>query len=801
MLEADFHEIKNSERNSTMVPKRTRAGVVLATAFCLGLSGIGVASAAASAEVLAPASGPPSDPTSTQGDPSARGGQPASGTERFDRGLVAAATSEGVFLSWRLLAAEVTGHTDSGLAGPGFAVYRDGRKVAKVTDSTSYLDAEGSADARYRVVPLGGPSKGKAASVGVWGDGHLDIPLNKPADGVTPVGEAFTYRANDASVADLDGDGDYEIVVKWDPSNSKDVSQVGYTGNAYLDAYELDGTQLWRIDLGVNIRAGAHYTQFPVYDYDGDGRAELMVKTAPGTRVTMYDDGEPAGRRYVKIPRDDRADGVTDADDYRMSAGDYYEHLVETFRAWSARPEVTSGQWPATLEEAWGIDARWSYPLSDAEARTAADHFIDVYAPSRSTRNQLRAFEGFVVSGPEYLTVFDGRSGKPMETVDYEPGRTDDGLLWGDYAMSRIEPGNRVDRFLSGVAYLSEGRPSAIFARGYYTRSTIAAYDWDGRHLTKRWLADSGWAPMSNPFNDSPHGVPGTSPEWGSLTTQGFHSLSAADVDADGKQEIVYGSATLDDDGSLLYSSFDTLPEGSANPGASAGLGHGDAMHVTDIDPARPGLETWTAHEGGAWAPYGSALRSAEDGEVLFGQYSGRDTGRAMIGDVLPDVPGVEVWASMPDGTLGSGTLSATGVQVASSTMGTNQSVRWAGDGTTQVIEGSGDAVPTIRDWTRGTVATLDGTLTNNGTKGNPSLVADVLGDWREEVLVRTTDSSALRLFLSTEPTDIALYTLMQDPQYRVEVARQQTAYNQPSYPGFYLASDTSWSTVPVPGR
>jgi hypothetical protein len=773
-----------------MVPRRIRAGAVMTAALCLSVSGVGVAASAGAA------SAPTNLQTTVQDYP----GGTASGAERLDRGLVAAATSEGVFVSWRLLAAEVTGHTDAGLKGPGFAVFRDGKRIAKVTGSTNYLDAEGSADARYRVVPLSGPSAGWAASAEVWSDGRLDIPLNKPADGVTPAGEAYTYRANDASVADLDGDGEYEIVLKWDPSNSKDVSQVGYTGNQYLDAYELDGTQLWRIDLGVNIRAGAHYTQFPVYDYDGDGRAELMVKTAPGTRVTTYDDGRPAGQRYVQIPRDDRAAGVTHADDYRMSAGDYYEHLVDMFRGWSSRPEVTSGQWPATLEDAWGIDARWTYPLSDADARAAADHFIDVYAPSRSTRNQLRNFAGFVVSGPEYLTVFEGLTGRPMETVDYEPGRTDDGLRWGDYAMSRIEPGNRVDRFLSGVAYLSErGRPSAIFARGYYTRSTIAAYDWDGRHLTQRWLADSGWTPMSNPFNDSPHGVPGTSPEWGSLTTQGFHSLSAADVDADGKQEIVYGSATLDDDGSLLYSSFDTLPEGSANPGANAGLGHGDAMHVTDIDPARPGLEIWTCHEGGTWAPYGSAMRSAEDGAVLFGEYSGRDTGRSMIGDVRPDVPGIEVWASMPDGTLGSGTLSATGEQVATSTMGTNQSVRWAGDGTTQIVSGSGDQTPTIQDWSRGTVATLDGTLTNNGTKGNPSLVADVLGDWREEVLVRTTDSTALRLFMSTEPTDIALYTLMQDRQYRVEVARQQTTYNQPSYPSFYLASDTDWSTVPIP--
>ncbi len=735
--------------------------------------------------------------------PGGEPGRPAATTgvqlEELDRGLVAAHTDQGVFLSWRLLGEEVTGHTDSGMAGADFVVYRDGTPIATVTDSTSFVDPAGTATSAYAVAPVVDGKQGKRSErVTAWDEGFLDIPLDKPADGVTPAGEAYTYSANDASVADLDGDGEYEIVLKWDPSNAKDVSQKGYTGNQYLDAYELDGTQLWRIDLGVNIRAGAHYTQFPVHDFDGDGVAELMVKTAPGTKVTTYSDGEPAEERYIKLPADDRKAGVAHTDDYRYSAADYYEHVVRMFQDWSSYPEVTSGQWPATLEEAFGIEPRYSYPLSEADARELADHFMDVYAPSRSGRNDLRTFEGFVLSGPEYLTVFDGRTGRPLETVDYKPAREDDGLRWGDYAMSRIEPGNRVDRFLAGVAYLDGERPSAVFARGYYTRSTIVAYDWDGKNLTERWYVDSGWTPMTNPFDDGPHGRPGTDPEFGSITTQGFHSLSAADVDADGKHEIVYGSATIDDDGSLLYSSFDTLPPGSGNPGAHVGLGHGDAMHVTDIDPARPGLEIWTVHEGGAWAPYGSAMRDAATGEVLFGAYSGRDTGRGMIGDVLPGTPGIEVWASMPGGSDGSGTLSATGERVSTRTMGTNQSVRWAGDGTTQIIDGSGDSTPRIVDWD-GTVLTLDGTRTNNGTKGNPSLVADVLGDWREEVLVRTADSSALRLYTPTDVTDIKLYTLMHDPQYRAEVARQQTAYNQPSYPGFYLASDTDWSQVPIP--
>ncbi|MEU8610450.1 rhamnogalacturonan lyase, partial [Actinoplanes sp. NPDC048791] len=621
----------------------------------------------------------------------------------------------------------------------------------------------------------------------------------KPADGVTPSGQTYTYTANDMSVGDVDGDGQYEYVVKWDPSNSKDVSLVGYTGPVYLDTYRADGTLLYRIDLGVNIRAGAHYTQFPVYDFDGDGRAELMLKTAPGTSVIRYDaTGREVSRRHITMPRADVRAGYRHSDDYRLSAAGYREYLVTMFQGWTAHPEVVAGRWPATLEAAFGIAPRYAYPLSRADAEALVDYFIDVYAPSRSARNNLRAFEGFILDGPEYLTVFAGETGRELQTVRYKPGRHDDGLMWGDYALPRIEPGNRVDRFLSGVAYLDGRHPSAVFARGYYTRTTLVAYRWDGRRLTENWYVDSGWTPMSNPFNDNPHGRDGTDPRYATLTNQGFHSLSAADVDGDGRQEIVYGAATIDDDGSLLYSSFDTLPEGSAAPGQRVRLGHGDAMHVTDINPDRPGLETFTVHENGTGAPYGMALRDAATGEVLSGTYSGRDTGRGMIGDVLPEVRGIESWASMPGGSEASGLHTAAGAVLPGPVPGTNQSIRWAGDLTTQLVNGAGEVTPTIDDWRRGTLLTATGTLTNNGTKGNPSLVADILGDWREELLVRTADSTAVRIYLSTEVTGHKLYTLMHDPQYRVEVARQQTTYNQPSYPGFYLASDTDWRDVPL---
>ena len=720
--------------------------------------------------------------------------------EALDRGLVAVSTDHGVFLSWRLLASETSGASDTGVLGPDFVVYRDGTKIATVTDSTNFSDPSGTSKASYTVAPVvNGIEMAASTSVNAWAEGYYDLPLQRPADGVTPVGEAYSYSANDVSVGDVDGDGVYEYIVKWDPSNSKDVSQIGYTGPVFLDTYRIDGTLLNRIDLGVNIRAGAHYTQFMVYDFDGDGRSETILKTAPGTKSTSYDaTGKATSEAFVTLPQADIDAGYSTSDDYRLSTEDYYTHVVKMFQDWTKHPEVVAGNWPATLEEAFGIPVTHSYPLSQSSAEELADYFMDEYAPSRSGRNVLRNFEGFIVDGPEYLTVFDSASGKELQTINYEPGRGDDGLLWGDYAMSRIEPGNRVDRFLAGVAYLDGTHPSAVFARGYYTRTTMATYDWDGTNLKQRWLIDSGHAPMSNPFNDSPHGVDGSDPVYGTLTTQGFHSLSAADVDGDGKQEIVYGSATIDDDGSILYSSKDVLPEGSAAPGESARLGHGDAMHVADIDPSRPGLEIFTVHEGGAGAPYGSALRDAKTGEVLLGAYSGKDTGRGMIGDVRSDVSGLEVWSSMPGGTDASGLLSSAGAILSAETPGTNQSIHWAADMTTQLLNGSGTGTPTIDDWTDGTVLTATGTLSNNGTKGNASLIADVFGDWREELLLRTEDSSALRIYTSTEVTTHKLPTPMQDVQYRAEVARQNTTYNQPSYTSYYLASDMDFKNVPL---
>ena len=511
--------------------------------------------------------------------------------ERLNRGLVAVKTGNGIFLSWRLFLEEVSGYSDTGMTGTDFAVYRNGERIGTVMESTNYLDARGTEKDRYAVAPIKDGREGEpCGEVKVWEKEYLDIPLHKPEGGVTPAGEAYEYHANDMSIGDVDGDGEYEYIVKWDPSNSHDVSIKGYTGKCYLDCMKLDGTLLWRLDMGVNIRAGAHYTQFMVYDFNGDGKAEMAVKTAPGTKMIRYGvDGTAKEERYITLLPEDIAAGVGHEDNYVCSAEDYRRHMAEVFMHWQDCPQVKSGQWPETLEECFKMEGiapprSCSYPLKEQDALDLADYFIHVYAPARSEKNELDKFEGFIYEGPEYLTMFAG-DGRELQTVRFPVGREDDGLLWGDYALPRIEPCNRVDRFLSGVAYLDGERPYLIMARGYYTRTTVTAYDFFDNCFREKFRVDSGHVPMANPFRaEGIHEVEGPDPVYGALAGQGNHSLAAADVDGDGCMEIIYGAAVIDHDGSLLYSSYDYRPDG-----VRAKLGHGDAMHVAKIDPDRPG--------------------------------------------------------------------------------------------------------------------------------------------------------------------------------------------------------------------
>lgn len=586
--------------------------------------------------------------------------------EYLDRALVAVKREGGVYVGWRML-----GTDPSDIA---FNLYRNGAKVnaTPITGATNLLDASGTDSSVYvlKTVDASGKEQTASKETAVWQTNYWSIPLQKPAGGITPAGEAYAYSANDTSVGDLDGDGSYELIVKWDPSNSHDNSQAGYTGNVYIDAYKLDGTRLWRIDLGKNIRAGAHYTQFMVYDLDGDGKAEVALKTADGT-----------------------IDGTGAA-------------------------------------------------IGDA----TADH---------------RNSSGYVLEGPEYLTVFNGLTGKAMTTTDYDPPR---GVVadWGDAY------GNRVDRFLAAVAYLDGERPSLIFSRGYYTRTVIVAYDYKNGRLVERWKFDS---------NDKEYGA--------AYTAQGDHNLSIGDVDGDGKDEITFGAMAIDDDGKPLY---------------NTGLGHGDAQHLGDLDPSRPGLEFFNVHEH-TDSPYGMDFRDAKTGEVLWGVWTGVDTGRGMSADIDPNYPGEEVWATTVTNEQYvqlTGLYSAQG-QLISSTIpsSTNFGIWWDGDLSRELLDGNRIDKWDYANRTTHRLFTAEGALSNNGTKATPNLQADLFGDWREEVVWRNTDSSELRIYTTTDLTATRLRTLMHDPIYRLGVAWQNTGYNQPPHTSFFLGTDMTEPPAP----
>ncbi len=712
--------------------------------------------------------------------------------EKISRGLVAINTGDGIFVSWRLFVYEVTGAEKERVTGTDFALYRNGEKIAVVTDSTNYLDKSGKEGDTYFVAPVVNGVEGersKPVSVVKDGKNYLEIPLKKPEGGVTPAGQEYTYSANDMSVGDADGDGEYEFYVKWDPSNSHDVSHRGYTGNCYIDCYRLSGELLWRLDMGKNIRAGAHYTQFMVFDFDGDGKAEMSVKTAPGTKMTVYgDNGEVVSEKYITLPERDVKAGITHDDDYVCSAKDYYEYTVKRFMNWGEHPEVKNGHWPKTLEECFGIPVKYDYPLSYEDACALADYFMDEYAPAKSDKNVLREFEGFIFEGPEYLTMFAG-DGKELETIDFPVPREDDGMLWGDYAWKRIEPCNRVDRFQSAVGYLDGEHPYLLICRGYYTRATITAYRFVNGHHEQYFKVDSGHVLMDNPFNHH-CAVDGTDPVYGCISGQGDHSMSVADIDGDGCQEIIYGACAIDHDGSVLYSSKDKMPDGRL-----VKLGHGDSMHVARINPDRPGFEIFNVFEGASNVPYGYALRDAETGKVFFGERADRDLGRCMIGDVVPGVRGLQVWVDRVRDCHGN--------YLDTKRLGTNANIKWAADLTTQVTDGvdyvGGKHIGTVGDNIHGVMLAPEGCATNNGTKGNPALIADIFGDFREELLLRTEDSSAIRIYVNTEITQHKLFTLLHDPMYRCGVAWQNNCYNQPCYTSFYYASDMDFRDV-LPG-
>jgi rhamnogalacturonan endolyase len=577
--------------------------------------------------------------------------------EQLDRGLVAIRQGDGhVWLSWRMFVSDP--------AEVAFHVYRassaTGHKrltTEPIADVTWFVDRE-SVDKkdRYFVRPmLHGKEQGELPTR--WPewikpqDGYLTIEIDTP-EGYTP---------NDGAVGDLWGTGGYDLILH-QASRGRDNSQAGVTGEPILQHYSLrEGILKCRLNLGRNVREGAHYTPFIVYDLDGDGRAEVACKTADGTR--------------------DAIDKVIGNEN--------------------------------------------------------ADH-----------RNE----RGYVLRGPEYLTIFDGKTGQALATTDYLParGRVAD---WGD------DYGNRVDRFLAGVAYLDGQRPSLITCRGYYTRAVIVAWNWRDGKLSRLWTfdTDEGTAEERRAKLD--------------YRGQGNHSLSIADVDGDGRDEIVYGACVIDDNGHGLYSTK---------------LGHGDALHVTDHDPTRPGLEIFNIHEK-VKHEHGVSMLDAKTGEILWSK-SSPDVVRGLAIDIDPQHPGSECWAS---GAGLRGLWNAKGDLISDrKPRSCNFAVWWDGDLQRELLDRT-----TISKWdaatsTETTLLRAEGCASNNGSKATPVLCADILGDWREEVIWRTADNRQLRIYTSTIPTPHRRPTLMHDSQYRLSVAWQNVGYNQPPHPSFWLGGE-----------
>lgn len=606
--------------------------------------------------------------------------------ENLNRGVICVRQGDSTIISWRLLKEDTP--------STGFNVYANGKRLnKKALSNTTFLKVKAERkDVTYTVKTIdNGKEQGRKDGSFLLGstatEPYISIPLDKPENNKTPDGREYRYSANDASVGDVDGDGEYEIILKWDPSNAHDNSHEGFTGNVFIDCYKISKTtktnglnRLWRINLGRNIRAGAHYTQFMVFDFDGDGKAEVVCKTADGT-----------------------IDGCGNV-------------------------------------------------IGDATADYRTNGKINLRIDGKITDN-TRHSQGRILEGPEFLTVFSGETGKALKTVDYLPGR-DIVSNWGD------NYGNRCDRFLACVAYLDGKHPSVVMCRGYYTQTYLAAWDWDGKDLTLRWFFDSA---KTDSVARAEHGrriLP--------YSGQGNHNLRVGDVDGDGCDEITFGSMAIDHDGKGLY---------------TTGMGHGDAIHQYAFYPDSAQLQIWDVHEN---RRDGSELRDAKTGRIIFQIPSGDDVGRGMAADIDPTIRGLEMWSASQTGYY-----DASGKHYESHQfIPQNSAVWWDGDLLRELLDHN--SVQKF-NWTSkecNKIISFDGCTFNNGTKQNPCLSADILGDWREEVIVRTLDSNELRIYTTTAPTQYRFPCWMQDIPYRLSVATENVGYNQPPEPGIYFGHD-----------
>ena len=614
--------------------------------------------------------------------------------EKLGRAPVAVRTSKGVLVSWRSLKADAP--------TLGFDVYRGTTKLtpSPITTSTNFMDEGGEAGAVYTIKS----TTGEEFTTKAWDNMYTTIAVNRPpATKDASGGLTGRYRPDDISIGDVNGDGEFEMIIKWFPDNQRDSGKDGKASPTYLTCNRMDGTQLWRINLGHNIRSGNHTMTFLVYDFDGDGKAEMICRTAAGS-----------------------------------------------------------------------IDGTGKY-VSEAGAD-------DIKATDNTKTYQNS--KGYVTGGEEFLTVFNGQTGAAMHTIWYRPNRVgnDSGAatinsFWGD------SYGGRAERFNAAVAYLDGQKPTAILQRGYYSQCFIWAVDWDGSVLKTRWYhrgtAKNLWDVLDGNGNTVLSGTGKSS--YG----QGVHGISVGDVNGDGLDDICIGSATIGHDGRLL---------------CSTGYGHGDAIHLGDLVPDRPGLEVMMPHEE---SPFGYDVHDATTGEVLVYATSTEDNGRGLACDLIPSHKGSEFWSSA-DNNLHA---CEDGSVLPGSKPDTNFRIYWTGDPFDQSFDGRYDSnknmcSPRIRAWntySKGLAvvqefAAYGQPQTCNTTKATPCLQADFLGDWREELIMWQYESDwssptvKLMIFSTPQETKFRVPCLLEDHQYRMAVAWQNASYNQPPHLSYSLA-------------